>query len=107
DFGDKIRADRLTVGVELDLAVGRVDLDRSQSRLQLGLIVAEVSINLLERKDQRHRRVVIVGREQRWAGEALLRRERGLVVLDEGLPARIFPGVGLAAGRERTDQGVL
>src|ERR1700726_2156453 len=27
DFGDEIGADRLTVGVELDLAIGRIDFD--------------------------------------------------------------------------------
>src|SRR6266700_7454808 len=30
DFGDEICADRLTIGVELDLAVGRIEHDRSQ-----------------------------------------------------------------------------
>src|SRR6202030_3392933 len=41
DFGDEIGADRLTVGVELDFPVGRIDFKRSEGCLQLGLIVAE------------------------------------------------------------------
>src|SRR5438132_2210884 len=42
DLGDEIGADRLTVGVELDLPIGRIDFNRSQRGLQLGLIVGEI-----------------------------------------------------------------
>src|SRR5580692_1928259 len=49
DFGDEIRADRLTVGVELDFPVRRIDFKRSKGCLELGLIVAEVAIDLLQR----------------------------------------------------------
>src|SRR3982074_456896 len=46
DFRDEIGTDRLTVGVELDLAIGRIDFNRSQCCLQLGLIVAEIAVHL-------------------------------------------------------------
>src|ERR1700688_5286030 len=58
DFGDEIGADRLTIGVELDLAVGRIEFDGRKRGLQLGLVVAEVAVHLLEREYQRHRRVI-------------------------------------------------
>src|SRR5258707_8913597 len=107
DFGDEIGADRLTVGVELDLAIGCIEFNRSQRGLQLGLIVAEVAVDFPQAQDQRRRRVIIIGRKQRRAREALLRREGSLIVFHEGLPARIFPGIGLAAGGDRADQRVL
>src|SRR5262245_29690945 len=71
-FGDEVGADSLAVGVELDLAVGRIDLDLGESFLELRLVVAEVTIDLTQRKDKRHRRAVVVGGEQRRAGEALV-----------------------------------
>src|ERR1700738_2556151 len=107
DFGDEIGADRLTVGVELALAIWRLEFDRSQRGLELGLIVAEVAVDFPQAQDQRRRRVIIVGRKQRRAREALLRREGSLIVFHEGLPARILPGVGLAAGGGGAGQRVL
>src|ERR1700736_1976808 len=80
DFRDEIGTDRLTVGVELDLAIGRIEFDRSQRGLELELIVAEVAVDFPQAQDQRRRRVIIVGRKQRRAREALLRREGSLIV---------------------------
>src|ERR1700676_1553363 len=54
DLGHEVGSDRLPVGVELDLAVGSVDLDFCQRFLELGLVVAEVAIDLTEPLDQRH-----------------------------------------------------
>src|SRR5690349_10300801 len=59
-FGDEVRADRLPVGVELDLAVGRIDLELRKRFLELGLVVAEIAINLPERQNERHGRSIIV-----------------------------------------------
>src|SRR5260370_35990056 len=53
DFGDEIGADRLTVGVELDLAIGRIEFDRSHRGLELGLIVAEGAVDFPQAQDQR------------------------------------------------------
>src|SRR5258708_33501274 len=86
DFGDEIGADRLTVGVELDLAIGRIEFDRSQRGLELGLIVAEVAVDFPQAQDQRRRRVIIVGRKQRRSREALLRREVSLMCVHTGPP---------------------
>src|ERR1700676_5551203 len=44
DLGDEIGADRLTIGVELDFPVRRVDFDGGKRSLQLRLIVAEVAV---------------------------------------------------------------
>src|ERR1700720_598817 len=91
DFGDEIGADRLAIGVELDFPVGCVDFNGFERSLQLGLIVREIAVYLPQGEDQRHRRAVVVGREQGRAREAFLRWESGLIILHEGLPARIFP----------------
>src|ERR1700684_4488438 len=48
-FGDEVRADRLTVVIEADLAVRRVDGEPGKRSLELRLIVAEVAIDLVER----------------------------------------------------------
>src|SRR5215208_2602543 len=42
-FGDEVGADGLAVGVELDLAVGGIDLGLGEGFLELRLVVAEVA----------------------------------------------------------------
>src|ERR1700733_1356678 len=49
-FGDEVRADRLAVLIEADLAVRRVDGESRKRGLELRLIVAEVAIDLVERR---------------------------------------------------------
>src|SRR6516225_4259840 len=48
DLGDEVGADRLPVGIKLDLAVGRIELDLRQGLLELGLVVAEIAIDLAQ-----------------------------------------------------------
>src|ERR1700722_20229894 len=50
-FGDEVRADRLAVLIEADLAVRRVDREPGERSLEFRLIVAEVAIDLVERRE--------------------------------------------------------
>src|SRR5882724_10199543 len=50
-LGDEVGADRLPVGIKLDLAVGSVELDLGKRVLELGLVVAEIAIDLAKLKD--------------------------------------------------------
>src|SRR6202453_2643867 len=45
-FGDEVRANRLAVVIEADLAVWRVDREPCKRSLELRLIVAEIAIGL-------------------------------------------------------------
>ena len=60
DFGDEVRPDRLAVFIEADLAIRRVDREPCQRSLEFGLIVAQVAIDLVERRDTAPRRVIVV-----------------------------------------------
>src|ERR1700733_3260353 len=51
DFGDEVRADRLAVLIEADLAVRRVDREPGKRSLEFRLIVAEVAIDLVKRRE--------------------------------------------------------
>src|SRR5271166_1703197 len=81
-LGDEILADRLTVLIQADLTVRRIDGEVRQRVLELRLVVAQVAVDLVERLEQRHRRAVVVGREEPRAGQTLIGWGRLLIELD-------------------------